>query len=338
MRRAALLVVCALAATLGLSGPLPAAAAPSSSPYTGWVDGAGEPCGAAEALRWLDEGVAAASKFFYDPSTDAWYWAEADGSIARDHDAYVPLSNGVDQELWLTDDAYRRANGKWVRLGADGAMVKGESLSNGGWYYFDPITGAMDFEWAYLPHANKWVYYDPVTGRMWYGQHMVDGRPYYFDAVTGRKLEPAELRQRLVSTAVSTYYTHPDCDAALREAGGTTCTYGPCMAYVWWVFHQADLDIFLSDGQLLSGWPHDQFDWYKARGRVDRTPRPGDVVFFRFDGFATNLGLSASHAGIVVGTSGSYVLVADAAYDSIEQRAWRMDSYMAGVAHPYWGD
>ena len=74
-------------------------------------------------------------------------------------------------------------------------------------------------------------------------------------------------------------------DAALREAGGATCTYGPCMAYVWWVFHQADLDIFLSDGQLLSGWPHDQFDWYSARGRVDRTPRPGDVVFFRFDGF-----------------------------------------------------
>ena len=199
MRRAALLVVCALAATLGLSGPLPAAAAPLSSPYTGWVDRSGDPCEAAEAHRWLDEGVAAASKFFYDPSTNAWYWAEADGSIARNHDAYVPLSNGVDQELWLTDDAYRRANGKWVRLGADGAMVKGESLFNGGWYYFDPVTGAMDFEWAYLPHANKWVYYDPVTGRMWYGQHMVDGRPYYFDAVTGRKLEPAELRQSILS-------------------------------------------------------------------------------------------------------------------------------------------
>lgn len=98
-----------------------------SDARTGWVDESGDPCEAADAHRWLDDGIVAASKFFYDPSTDAWYWTDADGSIARGKDAYVPSSNNVDRNLWLTSDQYRLEHGKWVRLGPDGAMVKGES-------------------------------------------------------------------------------------------------------------------------------------------------------------------------------------------------------------------
>ena len=180
-RMAISLAVAAVAAAVMCAGPGVASAAP----LTGWVDAAGEPCAAAGAHRWLDEGVEAQSKFFYDPSTDAWYWAEADGSIARNHDAYVPLSNDVDRELWLTDDAYRRANGKWVRLGANGEMIKGEAFENGCWYYFDPVTGAMAHGFAYLPHADKWVYYDYVTGCMEHGLCYIDDAWYLLDQYTG---------------------------------------------------------------------------------------------------------------------------------------------------------
>lgn len=130
----------------------------------------------------------------------------------------------------------------------------------------------MDKEWAYVPHADKWVYYDPANGWMLYGQQMIDGRPYYLDKATGRRLYAQELKDRLVNAARSTYFTHPDCDAALAAAGGSICPNGPCMAYVWYVFHQADLDIFLANGDLLSGYPHENLDWYRERGRVAATP------------------------------------------------------------------
>ncbi|MBM6779225.1 hypothetical protein H6A16_06955, partial [Collinsella tanakaei] len=90
-------VCAALAAALVCPGaafalPDPGEAGPA---YTGWVDAGGEPCAPAGAAGWVDAGGPAESKFFYDPATDAWYWAEADGSIARDHDAFVPRDNGV---------------------------------------------------------------------------------------------------------------------------------------------------------------------------------------------------------------------------------------------------
>ena len=162
--------------------------------YTGWVDENGEPCDAADAYRWADFGVVATSKFFYDPSTEGWYWTEADGSIARNHDAYVPLSNDVDRELWLTSDEYRIANGKWVRLGADGIMVKGESYvaKTDAWYYFDEVTGAMQYGFRFVPsNGGKWVFYDYVTGVMAHGERYVDDSHgdepgwMYFDPYTG---------------------------------------------------------------------------------------------------------------------------------------------------------
>lgn len=314
------------------------------------------------------DGTIAESEECYDPATDAWYLASEDGSLAVDEEVYLEdgdktvfydedgrMVKGEDYRLSPIDGkwhwryfepvtgalqkgfSYVREHDKWCYYEpVNGWMLYGEQYIDEGWYYFDPDTGAIDYEWAWIPNLDKWVYYDAVTGRMVHGQRMIDGRPYYFDQTTGRVLTAQELKDRLIATARSSYYTHPDCDAELAAAGGTVCPHGPCMAYVWWVFHHADLDVFLADGTLRSGWPHENLDWYRANGRADRNPAPGDIVFFRYPGFAYDKGLSASHVGIVVSVSGNTMRVADAAYSSIEERTYWVDGYLAGIAHPYW--
>lgn len=118
----------------------------------------------------------ARSKEVYDPQTDAWYWFEADGTMARDKDVFIVLNAD--------------GTGKWTRYDSDGRMVKGESYKNGAWYYFDLTTGAMAKGFVNLPQSDdpngKWVYYDPITGKMQYGEQYIDGYWYYFDTATGK--------------------------------------------------------------------------------------------------------------------------------------------------------
>lgn len=90
--------------------------------YNGWYYENGQ-------AYWYDNGVLARSKEVYDPQTDAWYWFEADGTMARDKDVFIVLNAD--------------GTGKWTRYDSDGRMVKGESYKNGAWYYFDLTTGAM---------------------------------------------------------------------------------------------------------------------------------------------------------------------------------------------------
>ena len=144
---------------------------PPSTDYTGWVNANGN-------KYWFDSGVMARSKEIFDPGSDAWYWLDADGTMAHDKDVYQH-SNG----------------GKWVRYDANGHMIKGEQYSTKaghvGWYYFDPITGAMAKGMRYVPsNGGKWVYYDWITGIMAHGEQFVnyDGNHtgwYLFDQVTG---------------------------------------------------------------------------------------------------------------------------------------------------------
>lgn len=137
--------------------------------YNGWYYENGQ-------AYWYDNGVLARSKEVYDPQTDAWYWFEADGTMARDKDVFIVLNAD--------------GTGKWTRYDSDGRMVKGESYKNGAWYYFDLTTGAMAKGFVNLPQSDdpngKWVYYDPITGRMQYGEQYIDGNRYYFDTATGK--------------------------------------------------------------------------------------------------------------------------------------------------------
>lgn len=323
---------------------------------TGWFDAEGEACDAADAVGWADEGVVATSRFLFDPDTSAWYWVEADGTLARGKDVFVPLDNEVDRERWAVDADYRVANGKWVRLADDGKMVKGEDYLDGKWYlfdevtgamqygfqllpdgsgskwvfydyitgimahgeryvgdergdepgwmYFDPYTGAVRYGWVYLEDADKWVYYDPISGRMWYGSVMIDGRPYYLDGVTGKRLSSEEMVSRLIAVAASqdgiTSRNSKYVDA-LRWAGGVTDPMGPCMTYVWWCFQEAGFHYQLVDGEFDSGYPHDTEAWYSSRGRIYDDPQPGDIWLVNqpSHGWQYIGPVSATHAGIV---------------------------------------
>lgn len=139
--------------------------------YTGWNE---------DHTCWYDNGKLAAEHAFYDSASDAWYWADADGSIACDKDVFIPKD-----ETKKNDDG-TWGDGKWVRFDAGCKMVKGEDYRYGAWYYFDEITGEMSHGDVYLRSSGgKWVRYDSVTGRMVYGLDYRDGAWYYFDTVTG---------------------------------------------------------------------------------------------------------------------------------------------------------
>ncbi len=145
-----------------------AIAADASAKADGWATGADG------ARHWYENGAMAADKAFYDPGTDAWYWADADGSIATGKDVFIPVSN---------DD---RSAGKWVRFDENSRMVKGEDYRYGGWYLFDQVTGEMAKGFRHVDaDGGKWVCYDQVTGQMYHGQASVDGHWYLFDENTG---------------------------------------------------------------------------------------------------------------------------------------------------------
>lgn len=144
---------------------------PPSANYTGWVNANGN-------KYWFDNGVMARGKEIFDPGSNAWYWLDDDGIMAHNKDVYL-RSNG----------------GKWVRYDADGHMIKGEQYSTTaghvGWYYFDPVTGAMAKGMRYVPsNGGKWVYYAWITGIMAHGERFVNYDDdhtgwYLFDQVTG---------------------------------------------------------------------------------------------------------------------------------------------------------
>lgn len=228
------------------------------------------------------------------------------------------------------DFVYLRQANKWVYYDKyTGQMLYGEHCINNGWYYMDPTTGALAKGWKKL--KGKQVYYDPTSSRMFHGGAIIDGRHYFFDPYTGAKYSKQQIIDRLINFARSQIGKHPDCPGTLTANGGLICPYGPCMSFVWYAFHIADLDIFLCDG-AKTGWPHHNYDWYASRGRVDLSPRPGDIVFWQFGGWAN--GLSASHAGIVVSVSHGRVRIVDAANNSIAER----NAYngVKGYAHPYY--
>ena len=134
--------------------------------------------------HWYDNGRMARSHAFYDPDSNAWYWADADGTIACDKDVFIPK-----------DESNRAKGGKWVRFDANSHMVKGEQYSTKanhvGWYYFDPVTGEMAKGMKYVSsNGGKWVYYDWITGIMAHGEQFVNYDKahtgwYLFDKITG---------------------------------------------------------------------------------------------------------------------------------------------------------
>ena len=137
----------------------------------------------ADKSRWYENGEVSVSHAFYDPDSQAWYWADADGTIARNKEVYIPVDEG-DANL----------GGKWVRFDAERRMIKGEyyDAARDAWYYFDPVSGAMAKGVTLISgnDGRKWVYYDMTTGIMAHGEQYIDYDAehtgwYHFDENTG---------------------------------------------------------------------------------------------------------------------------------------------------------
>lgn len=155
---------------------------PAELELDGWYYGNGN-------KYYYEDGVLARDKQVYVAEDDAWYWFDADGTMAKSKDVFVPKSN---------ED---RSEGKWVRYDENGHMIKGEDHraiegapedAEWGWWYFDPITGEMIkglVEIETEDGETKKVYYDDVTGLMLFGEHMINGELYYADEYTGEAAE-----------------------------------------------------------------------------------------------------------------------------------------------------
>ena len=122
----------------------------------------------------------------------------------------------------------------------------------------------------------------------------------------------------------------------LWQAGyynGNKNGYEWCDVFVDWVFFRA---FGKTEGQLMeyqsgplgAACPYSA-GYYKARGRYDRTPRPGDQVFFQKDGMLV-------HTGIVTEVSAGWIISVEGnAGNRVEKRSHaRDDSYIDGYGHP----
>lgn len=250
--------------------------------YNGWYYENGQ-------AYWYDNGVLARSKEVYDPQTDAWYWFEADGTMARDKDVFIVLNAD--------------GTGKWTRYDSDGRMVKGESYKNGAWYYFDTATGKMAHGKYYRDGA--YYYYDTVTGIMQYGEQTIDGDEYYFDTETGAMVTGEVERD-------GRYYYYDDETGAMLGLGeqivkyaekflGTPYTWGgtspdtgfDCSGFTQYVYSNFGIDLDrTSSAQRRQGEAVDEDDImlgdlvcysghvaiYVGNGQVIHSPQEGEVV------------------------------------------------------------
>jgi len=108
-----------------------------------------------ETVTSADGGTGLGLGAFYDPDSNAWYWADADGTIACDKDVFIPK-----------DESNRAKGGKWVCYDpVTGIMVHGFDRRNGAWDYFDQYTGKMAHGRAWVPEWRAWHHFDEVTGR-----------------------------------------------------------------------------------------------------------------------------------------------------------------------------
>ncbi len=128
----------------------------------------------------------------YDENTKSWYWLDTvyDGAAAIDKEVWMPYVYQNEDELTevekrenaekadasLENYIYQNIidkNGKWVRYGSDGHMLKG-------W-----VEIKDDLAQTYPQQAGNIYYYDTMTGSMVKGDLAIGDKIYHFNEVTG---------------------------------------------------------------------------------------------------------------------------------------------------------
>ena len=114
--------------------------------------------------------------------------------------------------------------------------------------------------------------------------------------------------------------------------------YPWCCAFIWWLFREAGaLELFYGGGKTASCTS--LYGWYKRQGQaVEKVEiRPGDLVFFNFDGNPAVM----NHIGICEKVEPGYVTTIDGntgttneANGGAVMRRRRALKYVGGVARP----
>ncbi len=126
----------------------------------------------------------------------------------------------------------------------------------------------------------------------------------------------------------------------LASAGyynGNKNGYAWCDVFVDWCFLKAygpveGQRIQCQSGDLGAGCVYSA-QYYMIQGRYDHIPKAGDQVFFNVNG-------QIGHTGIVVGVTGSNIVVVEGnSSDRVQQLAYdRNSDRIAGYGHPLYGD
>ena len=107
--------------------------------------------------------------------------------------------------------------------------------------------------------------------------------------------------------------------------------YPWCAAFVWWVFNQAGANSLINKSALCDN----HLSHFKNKGRYDKNPKVGDVIFFRFDGCAANR--NSNHEGIVIAVTSTHVttIEGNTSGGTVKSNTYsRSNSSIIGYGHP----
>jgi hypothetical protein len=122
-----------------------------------------------------------------------------------------------------------------------------------------------------------------------------------------------------------------------REVSGSA--YPWCCVFIWYIFREAGAtDLFFGGEKTASCTT--LYDYYRGQGQMVPVSqaRPGDLVFFVFDGNTKGI---MNHIGIVENTKGGYITTIDGNTGTVSEanggavmRRTRAVGYVGGVARP----
>ncbi len=128
---------------------------------TGIITGEGE-----GYSRWMQE-------------ESGWKLIYADGAMAAGAAVQLESGNTAEQVIW------EQVNGSWYAFGANGYVKSGwvYDYQLGSWY-LTSVDSGMQSGWYTDPQDKCTYYLEPGTGKLAAGWKMIDGKWYYFQAVS----------------------------------------------------------------------------------------------------------------------------------------------------------
>ena len=118
-----------------------------------------------------------------------------------------------------------------------------------------------------------------------------------------------------------------------REVSGSDLAW--CAVFVWWLFRECGMEKLYYGGKKTAYVPA-LISWAKREGLIVKTPRPGDLICFDFNGNGTadHIGLCESFDGSQITTIDGNTGVGNEANGGAVLRRRRAKRYIVAVIRP----